>query len=445
VHVTHDGGRGWRDVTPPALTPWSKVSMLEASHFDTLVAYAAVNRFRLDDVAPHIWRTRDGGAHWAEIVSGIGPHEVVNSVREDPAVKGMLFAATERTVYASFDDGDHWQSLRLNLPSTSVRDLVVHDRDLVIGTHGRSFWILDDITPLREARAALASTGGYLCAPAPALRVRANRNTDTPMPPDEPTGQNPPDGAVLDYWFPEAPRGEVTLEVLDAAGELVRRFSSADPPDSLPTGLQVPTYWMRRPRPLPAAAGMNRFVWDLHAAPLPGIRRDYPISATPEDTPAEPRGPWVLPGEYRVRLESGGRSFERPLSVRMDPRVKTPAAGLRRQHELSVQLAAAMRRDSTLAARVRERAGAGGAPASPDLAELLGSERRERGPDAAGGAHTADLGRAMSQLVRLYEMVQETDAPPTPAVETAARGVLADLDVLQVRCEKALGPKPPGH
>jgi photosystem II stability/assembly factor-like uncharacterized protein len=445
VHVTHDGGRTWRDVTPPALTPWSKVSLLEASHFDTLVAYAAVNRFRLDDVAPHIWRTRDGGRTWAEIVTGIGAKEVVNAVREDPVVPGLLYAATEHSVSVSFDDGDHWQSLRLNLPSTSVRDLVVHDRDLVIGTHGRSFWILDDVTPLRQARTALASPRGYLCAPAPAFRVRANRNTDTPMPPDEPMGENPPDGAVLDWRLADAPRGEVTLEILDGSGARVRRFSSSDPPDTLPTGLQVPPYWMRRGTPLPAHAGMNRFVWDLHGAPLPGVARDYPISATPGDTPAEPRGPWALPGDYRVRLSAGGERFERTLTLRMDPRVGTPAAGLRRQHELSAALVAAMRGDSSLSERVRAARGAAAhAPAADSsLASLLGSDRP--GFTGAAPARPPDLARVMSQLVRLYQLVQGTDAPPTPAMEAAARTVFADLEALRARGERLLAGSPAGR
>src|SRR6266704_2123252 len=195
IHVTHDGGNSWTNVTPPALTPWSKVSVMEASRFDTLAAYAAVNRFRLDDLGPHIYRTRDGGKTWTEIVEGIPSHEVVNAVREDPVQHGLLFAGTERTVYVSFDDGDHWQALRLNLPASAVRDLVVHEHDLVVGTHGRSFWILDDVTPLRQIGAAAAATDAYLYRPAPAVRVRWNENTDTPLPPDEPAGKNPPDGA----------------------------------------------------------------------------------------------------------------------------------------------------------------------------------------------------------------------------------------------------------
>src|SRR5213079_6653 len=268
IHVTHDGGRKWTDVTPAALTPWSKVSLMEASHFDTLVAYAAVNRFRLDDLHPHIYRTSDGGRKWSAVVEGIPPVDVVNAVREDPVRRGLLYAGTERSVYVSFDDGAHWQSLRLDLPASSVRDLVVHDTDLVVATHGRSFWILDDITPLRQiaaAAAAAAAGSPYLYRPAPAVRVRWNENTDTPLPPDEPAGKNPPDGAILDYYLPRAATGggSVTLEIVDRAGKLVRRFSSADAPEPADTDANIPLYWIRSPQTLSTAPGMHRFVWDL--------------------------------------------------------------------------------------------------------------------------------------------------------------------------------------
>ena len=442
IHVTHNGGRAWRDVTPPALRPWSKVAQLEAGQFDTLTAYAAINTLRLDDSAPHAWRTRDGGRTWTEIVTGIGEHEVVNAVREDPVVKGLLYAATERTVYVSFDGGDHWQSLRQNLPCTSVRDLVVHDRDLVIGTHGRSFWILDDVTPLRAARRILSGGEPALLLPAPAVRVRANRNTDTPAPPDEPMGENPPDGAILDWWFPAAPAGPATLEIFDGTGARVRRFSSADAPDSLPTNLQVPLYWMRRARTLPVAAGMNRFVWDLHGAPLPNAELGYPISATPGDTPAEPRGPWMPPGQYRVRLTVDGRQLEQSLAVRMDPRVTTPGAGLRRQYELSRQLAESMRRDSTLQARVRERIATAQGHAADSSAlnawsALLGSSHR----DGPGVLRSVDLETTMGQFVRLYDLLQESDATPTPVVETTVRQTLQQFEALRLRCEAALSAR----
>src|SRR5438093_4478641 len=199
IHVTMDGGKSWRDVTPAALraASWSKISLIDASHFDAGTAYAAVNTFRRDDLRAHVWRTRDGGKSWTEIVSGIDSGAIINVVREDPKRRGLLFAGSETQVWVSFDDGDHWQSLRLNMPATSIRDLIIKDDDIVLGTHGRSFWILDDVTPLRQLRAG-APAATLLFAPQLATRFRWNKNTDTPLPPDEPAGENPPDGAIID-------------------------------------------------------------------------------------------------------------------------------------------------------------------------------------------------------------------------------------------------------
>ena len=230
VHVTGDGGRTWTNVTPPGIGPWAKVSLMDASHSDRDAAYAAVNTLRLDDLRPHIYRTRDAGKTWMPIVQGIPDGTIVNAVREDPKRKGLLFAGTEQAVYVSFDDGDAWQSLRLNMPATSIRDLVIKDDDLVVGTHGRSFWILDDLTPLRQVNARLLAADALLYEPQPATRVRWNMNTDTPLPPDEPAGQNPPDGAIIDYWLRAPVSGPVTLEISDAAGRVVRHYSSEDVP-----------------------------------------------------------------------------------------------------------------------------------------------------------------------------------------------------------------------
>ncbi|HET6762808.1 MAG TPA: hypothetical protein VFH27_04025, partial [Longimicrobiaceae bacterium] len=216
IHVTSDGGATWRDVTPAGLVPWAKVSVIDASHFDTATAYAAVNTFRLDDLRPHVWRTHDGGRTWKEVVAGLPDGAIVNVVREDPVRRGLLYAGTENAVYYSLDDGDHWQPLRRNMPATSIRDLQVKDADLVVATHGRSFWILDDVTPLRQADPA-ATGAARLFRPATALRVRWNLNTDTPIPPDEPSGQNPPEGAPIDYWLRSPARGPVTLEIVDGA------------------------------------------------------------------------------------------------------------------------------------------------------------------------------------------------------------------------------------
>ncbi|MGA2267756.1 MAG: glycoside hydrolase [Bryobacteraceae bacterium] len=325
IHLTRDGGKTWKNVTPPALTPWSKVSQLDASHFDDQTVYAAINRFRLDDLRPHIYRTHDGGATWKETVQGL-PDGPVNAVREDPVRKGLLFAGTELAVYVSFSDGDDWQPLRLNMPATSIRDLVIHDEDLVVGTHGRGFWILDDMSPLRQMTAEIAAANAHLFAPRPAYRLPRDTNTDTPLPPEEPAGKNPPDGAILYYYLKSAASGPTTLEILDSSNALVRRFSSADKPEPLSTTLNVPTYWIRPFQPLSTEAGMHRFIWDLHAAPGTGGgvpsgpgRGGPPISAIYQDTPLA-QGEWMPPGSYTVKLTVDGGSYTQSLAVRPDPR-----------------------------------------------------------------------------------------------------------------------------
>jgi len=391
MHVTHDGGKNWQDVTPPELTPWSKVSLMEASHFDADTAYAAINRFRLDDLRPHIYRTHDGGKTWKEIVSGLPDRAVVNAVREDPQSKGLLFAGTEIGVFVSFDDGDNWQPLQLNLPVTSVRDLVIHGDDLVAGTHGRSFWILDDITPLRQVNSASAAAKSYLFAPEKAIRWRWNRNTDTPLPPEEPAGQNPPEGAIIDYAIQES-SGPVTLEIYDSQNKLVRKYSSEDKAEAtqveLEKELNVPTYWIRPPHILSAAAGMHRFVWDLCYAPPKAVGHEYPIAAIYKDTPRLPRGALVLPGEYTVKLSAGGAEFYQPLTVVMDPRVKTPAAGLEQQLTLSLRLIEMMNRSFDSLTRART---AGGQ--SKDVESKLSGLNRD--------------------LVRVLDVIQGTDNAPT--------------------------------
>ena len=442
IHVTHDRGRTWRNVTPATLTPWSKVSLMEASHSDTLEAYAAVNRFRLDDLRPHLYRTRDGGKTWTEVVEGIPSNEVVNAVREDPVRRGLLYAGTERGVYVSFDDGDHWQSLRLNLPATSVRDLVIHDSDLVVGTHGRSFWILDDLTPLRQMREVAAAAGAsdaYLYRPAGAVRVRWNENTDTPLPIDEPAGRNPPDGAVLDYYLARAPAGPVVLEILDGTGRSVRRFSSGDastPPDS---DLNIPLWWIRPPAAPGTEAGMHRFVWDLHEPPPPALRHEYPIAAIRGDTPREPRGPWVLPGRYTVRLTVEGRTYTQPLTVRMDPRVTLAAGALARQLALAWRLVGALRRDSIAldAVRVlrRELAKARERAQGP-LAVTLDSLDRDAAAlegGATGAPQEMSLVRLNGRLVELYGVVEGAEAPPTSQAGALAGELERGLGVMEGR------------
>ena len=339
IHITRDGGKTWKNVTPPQLTPWAKVSILEASHFDPATVYAAVNTFRLDDLRPHIYRTRDYGATWQEIVSGLPANAPSGVVREDPQRKGLLFVGTENAVYVSFNDGDSWQSLQLNLPHTSMRDLTIHGDDLIVGTHGRSFWILDDITPLRQLDDKLAQQSVVLYAPEEALRWHWNRNPDTPLPPEVPAGKNPPDGAIIDYYLATSAQGPVTLEILDSKGELVRRHSSTDKPPSmekLAVEHPIPMYWVRPTQILSAEAGMHRFVWNVHYAPPQALEYEFPISAIFHNTPLVPLGAWALPGSYTVKLTVDGKSYTQPFTLKMDPRIQTSLDDLRKQHEMEV-------------------------------------------------------------------------------------------------------------
>jgi photosystem II stability/assembly factor-like uncharacterized protein len=339
IHVTTDGGKNWKNVTPKELMPFAKVSILEASHFHAGEAYAAINTLRLDDLRPHIYRTRDGGKSWTHVTNGIPDGAPINVVREDPKREGLLFAGSETQVYVSFDDGDHWESLRLNMPASSIRDLVIHEDDLIAGTHGRGAWILDDIEPLRQhgMQDGVPSGTTRLLKPAKAWRFRWNKNTDTPLPPDEPAAPNPPDGAIVDYYL-ASPASAVTLEILDANGKLVRKYSNSDP--SLPPTEtdSVPVYWIRPPQTLGTGAGLHRYVWDLHYTPAPGVEASYPIAAVVHNTAPAPTSPWVMPGTYTVKLTVDGQSFTQPLTVRIDPRAKTLHEGLEEQFRLSKQM-----------------------------------------------------------------------------------------------------------
>jgi photosystem II stability/assembly factor-like uncharacterized protein len=353
VNVTKDGGAQWKDVTPPELTGWSKVTQIDASHFDADTAYMSVSRFRVDDLTPLIFRTRDGGKSWTTIARGLAATAPVNVVREDPRMRGVLYAGTERDVYVSFNDGDDWQPITLNLPHTSVRDLIVKGDDLVVATHGRGFWILDNITPLRELavtqRATLREPEGplshFLYKPQAAYRLRRNNNTDTPLPPEVPAARNPPDGAIVDYVLAADAPGPVTLEILTATGKRVRRYSSADPPEQIDeTELNVPAYWARPPQMLRTTKGMHRFVWDLRY-PAPGaVQRDLPISAVYRDTPREPLGVLAVPGVYTVKLSVDGQTFTRQLTLKMDPRATITPLGLSRQYALASRIADMMSR-----------------------------------------------------------------------------------------------------
>ena len=421
IQLTKNGGANWVNVTPKEITAWSKISVMDASHFDAGGAYAAVNRFRLDDLKPHVYRTHDFGRSWTEIVKGL-PDGPVNSVKEDPVRKGLLFAGTEKGVFVSFNDGDNWQALQMNLPPTSVRDLVIHEDDLVVGTHGRGFWILDDITPLRQISAPVATSEAYLFKPQTAYRVRRSNNPDTPLPPEEPAGQNPPDGAVIDYLLKSD--GLVKIEILDSAGKLVRTYSSDDALETVDAKeLNVPISWVRMPKVLPGTAGMHRWVWDLRYGPPPTSTRDYPISAVYHDTPAYPLGTSVLPGTYTVKLTAAGNRMTQTFTVKMDPRVKTPAPALARQFELSRQVCVLMQQGWDALAAIRAfRANHPSAELDAKAAAIAGEGGGRRGGRGGGGT-TENLSRLNGELVGVLGVLDSADAAPT----TQAAAAVADL------------------
>jgi hypothetical protein len=353
-------------------------------------------------------------------------------------------------VYVSFDDGDHWQSLRLNLPATSIRDLVIHQDDVVVGTHGRSFWILDNITPLRQLSAGAAAAEAHLFAPQLTYRMRRNNNTDTPLPPEEPGGKNPPDGAMLDYFL-KSSGGPVALEISDAAGKLVRRFSSVDKPEAVnPDELPIPTYWIRPPQTLPAEPGMHRFVWDLHYPPPDSIQHEFPISAIYRDTPRYPLGPAVLPGKYTVKLTVNGKSYTQPLTIKMDPRVAATQDDLRRQFELESKIVEAMHSDYEAlrqARSVRKQLQAlKGRVAPGQLADSIAAlEKKAADLEGSEGGYGARFlstaeGRSLARLNvglnNLLSSVDSADAAPTTHALATFRDVQAALREQLARWEE---------
>jgi photosystem II stability/assembly factor-like uncharacterized protein len=421
VWITRDAGVHWRNITPPGIGAWSKIAQIDASRFDDNTAYVAVNRMRMDDLRPYAFRTHDGGKTWVSIAAGLPEDAPVDAVRADPVRPGLLFAGTERAVWVSFDDGADWKPLQYNLPHTSMRDLLIHEDDLIVATHGRSFWILDDIAPLREL-AVPVEKAVMLMKPAAAWRVRRDENTDTPLPADEPAGENPPDGAILDYALAQDAKGPVTLEIMDAKGALVRRYSSDDPVTPSAEDLRknlIPPYWPQIHLPLPVSAGMHRWVWNLRATQPIATSYEYPIAAVPHRTPLSPQGPLVLPGVYLVRLTVDGHSETQMLTVKMDPRVHTPVAELETLHAAQVRMAASLDElaKADLAAHsVEEQMTAPeNGSVSTQLAPFTAALKKLLAGDDAKEKESPGLDDVTDEAGQLYGQLQQTDNPPTQA------------------------------
>jgi photosystem II stability/assembly factor-like uncharacterized protein len=443
IWVTHDGGQHWSNVTPPLMQPFWRVFSMEASRFNPDEAYAAINTLFLNDMRPHLFRTEDGGKHWTEIVNGITPDAASNVIRQDPARRGLLFAGSETQVWVSFDNGDHWQSLRLNMPAVSVRDLAVYGDDLIAATHGRGYLVLDDITPLQQIDAEVAQAPATLYKPETAVRARWDTNPPTPW--RMPSQPNPPPGAIIDYYLASNARGPVTLDITDSSGSLVRHFSSADPEKPLdPVKLDVPDRWPRAPMNLATGAGMHRFLWDMHYQPIPGSPQSLDDDqAVEHDTPVAASSPWIMPGNYMVRLTVDGQSHTQPLTVTMDPRVHTPEAALQQQLDASMQAyrearatGAALGQARDLEKRIAERK-----PSKKllsyrrQLEELSGPEETPRSARLSQQGPPT-LASTEDSLQMLMRRMQGADRAPTAADIEALNRIGSESKSLLARWEK---------
>ncbi len=475
LYLTEDGGKQWLDVTPPDMSMYGVINV-QASQFNPSEAYAAVRNDALGDYSPHIYRTRDFGKSWEEIVTGLPTDQptgsFVRALQEDDHKRGLLFAATETSVHVSFDDGDHWQSLRLNLPTTAFYDLKIHDGDLIAATYGRGIWILDDTSPLEQLTAELADRQVILFRPRAATRVQSNINQDTPFPPEVPHGKNPPQGVVIDYYLQQSVQN-VQLQILDAKGNVVRSYSNA-PIKPLDQPLPpAPAFWARPSRPLMETAGQHRVSWDMRYPTPPALFFDQSSGAVPEDTSFVPEGPMALPGNYTVKLTADGASYTQPVLLKQDPRLdNSPAAldGMRRQLALSQQIIAvisasknAYEQANGLDAKLSSlRAGVSSELVKTlrtQIAELTGT-LEDASIGLSGGSYavppvkgTTSFSRINGQASALLEMVESTsDQAPVPSLYRTYSDLCRDFNAtfgawqsLQAKVEVDAGFKHADH
>ncbi|MGE5323807.1 MAG: WD40/YVTN/BNR-like repeat-containing protein [Actinomycetota bacterium] len=443
VYLTRDGGANWQNVSPSGFLEPMQILYVEASHHDPATAYLTVGATR-ESTLPVVLRTRDYGKTWQKITNGFPQNEMVRVVREDPQRKGLLYAGTDTGVFVSWDEGDHWQSLSLNLPPTPVTDIQVHGNDLAISTFGRGLWIMDDITPLREMTPEITAAEAYLLAPETGVRVRWDNYQDTPYPKETPAGQNPPDGAVIDYFLKTPVKGKLTLTIYDEKGSEVASFSSEQKRVMYPPA-NVPSYWFAPETALSNAAGVNRFVWDLRypaPATLPysyyGDLLDYTEytfadHAIPGLTPRQqPRGPLVAPGKYTAELRYNGKTLRQPLTVEMDPRVHTPQGDLIQQRDVALEVAAGMKASydsyrqmaalrKSLAVRMKSLQDSASKNTALDLQKQI--DALETGTKKDPG-----VGPVNRDLARLIFSVENADIRPSATVRAAVKQSCETLD-----------------
>jgi photosystem II stability/assembly factor-like uncharacterized protein len=440
ISLTRDGGRTWANVTPPGIQPWSKVSLVEPSHVDAGVAYAAIERHRLDDRAPYVYRTRDYGKSWDSITTGLEAPDFVNAIREDPKQKELLYAGTEFGIEVSFDEGDHWQPLQLNLPHTSVRDMTVHGDDLVIATHGRSFWILDDITPLRQAARRATSTAAFLYRPEITVRIDNDAFPGTPIPAEEPTADNPPYGAVLDYYLPGTVQA-LALRVYDASHKMVRQVTSTAEPSTPHPPLPIAERWFPKPQRLDTSAGMHRFIWNLTWDP----------SGAPEDNAPDdgegttPHAPRVAPGTYTVELQVNGATVStEPLILIKDPRSPATQAQFVQQFATSYKIfrdTLDSRRALAEIAAVKEQLDKTGSNAAAANTPLMNKARELRAALDGIVEGNPGLDTANMELITALNAVESSDRPaPSQALAVYRLARTASHAKLKQWAELKTGP-----
>ena len=460
IQLTRDGGAHWNNVASGDLTQdgAGAVTAMEASPNDPARAFAVVGGGRggaTGAAPPRIYRTDDYGKNWQAVVTGL-PASAAHTVREDPENRNLVFAALDTGVFVSFNGGDQWQSLQLNLPAASCRDLAIEQNDLVVATYGRALWAIDDLSPLRELAAkaaAVSASNAYLFAPAQAVRMQWDTYTDTPLNPDVAAAENPPDGATIDYYLKSPAAGDIELAVYDSAGKLVRSYASSGA-TALDYKVNVPGFWLAPPSLLPKTAGLHRFVWDLRY-PDPeqllytyyGVHVNYfeytlADHAIPHNTPwHEPQGPMVLPGRYEVRLTVGGQEYRQQITVKLDPRLKVSTQELQRQLDLAQKIAASMGatyEGYNQAAQLRTELGdrlaslkqAGKSPDALAAAQALDGKAQGL-TDAAGPP--AGLGPMNRDLTRLLIAVDQSDTPPASEIIETFTGMCQETHAALVR------------
>jgi photosystem II stability/assembly factor-like uncharacterized protein len=469
IKFTRDGGKTWHDASIPGIPNAARAEVLavDASHFDASTAYAVLDLHRIGDYTPYVYRTRDFGKTWTRIVSGLATNQPSGSfarvIRNDTRKKGLLFAGTESGMYVSFDDGDHWQSLMQNLPTTSYRDIAIKNDHLVVATYGRGFWVIDDYSMLRQVTPAIANDASHLFKPGDAVRVRRNVGADTPFPPEVPHALNPSAGVAIDYWLAHAPSRDVTIDVMDSTGAVVRHLSSAPlAPVAEAARPPHPNFWIATPAPLAADAGTNRTHWDLRYDAPPAFSHSFEINANPGLTPTSPEGPLAIAGAYTIKLTANGQSSTQPVMVRNDPRAPASAAAIRAQHALQMKIYDGIKASYAghamalaLQASLRDALPAGG---SSELAEvtskavaLAAQLDTVAGPEGGRGRGGGGGGRGRGQavppnfraingtLVRQLNAQDQGDLAPTAATLAGFMATCKELRAVATTWERLGG------